>query len=263
MTRSGRWLRLGDHLLLAVLIVVLAALVYRVSAGLNYNWRWSVIARYAFLRDPETGRWAANTLLRGFGTTLYLAVSGSILALVAGVGLGLGRLSGARLPRALARTYVELVRNTPPLVFVFVFYFFLSSQLQLGALASGVVCLAMLQSAYVAEIVRAGVQSVGRGQWEAAASLGLSRTTTLRDIVLPQALRRVLPPLVNQLTSLVKDSSIISLISIPELTYAASEVVASTRAVFEVWIFVAVLYFVLCSSIALLGGRLERRLSHV
>ena len=190
-------------------------------------------------------------------------MSGSILALVAGVGLGLGRLSGARLPRALARTYVELVRNTPPLVFVFVFYFFLSSQLQLGALASGVVCLAMLQSAYVAEIVRAGVQSVGRGQWEAPASLGLSRTTTLRDIVLPQALRRVLPPLVNQLTSLVKDSSIISLISIPELTYAASEVVASTRAVFEVWIFVAVLYFVLCSSIALLGGRLERRLSHV
>ncbi|MEO1065594.1 MAG: amino acid ABC transporter permease, partial [Actinomycetota bacterium] len=115
------------------------------------------------------------------------------------------------------------------------------------------------ESAFVGEIVRAGIQSVGKGQHEAARSIGLNWIDEMRFVVLPQALRKVLPPMANQFISLIKDSSIISLISLQELTYKTVELVASTRVIFEAWITTAVLYFLLCFSLAQLFAWLERR----
>ena len=190
--------------------------------------------------------------------------------------------------RMLARTYVELLRNIPPVVIIFIFFFFLSEQLiaalnieawargiarqdnsgiwtflfgdmrRFPSMISGVIVLALFESAFVGEIVRAGIESIGRGQREAARSLGLHRLDELRFVVLPQATRRVLPPLANQFIILVKDSSIISLISVQELTYKTLELVTSTRAIFEAWLTTAALYFALCLSLSLLFRYLER-----
>ena len=188
----------------------------------------------------------------------------------------------------VARTYVELVRNTPPLVFIFIFYFFLSSQLMplLGIdqlaqsdspyarwfielvagdprlfsnFVSGLICLSIFEGAYVTEIVRAGVQSIPRGQWEAGRSMGLTNFSIMRDVILPQAVQRISPPLANQFIILIKDSSIVSLISIPELTFMAVEVGVSTSRIFEVWVLTAAMYFVICYACVLVFSWFERR----
>ena len=117
--------------------------------------------------------------------------------------------------------------------------------------------LALFESAFVGEIVRAGLESVEPGQKEAARALGMSRLGELRFVVLPQAMRKALPPMANQFITLVKDSSIVSLISVQELTYKTVELVTSTRAIFEAWITTAALYFVLCFGLSLLFRRLE------
>ena len=126
---------------------------------------------------------------------------------------------------------------------------------------TGLICLSLFEGAYVTEIVRAGIESIGTDQWQAAQSLGLSRWHTLRLVVLPQAVARILPALAGQLISLIKTSSIVSLIAIQELTFLAGEVAVSTSSVFEVWIVVAGMYFIICFACARLFGRLERKLA--
>ncbi|MEM7022537.1 MAG: amino acid ABC transporter permease [Pseudomonadota bacterium] len=278
-----------DFAILAVLGIVLAVLAYRVNTVLVYKWDWSIIPRFLYRFDDEEQRWIANLLMQGFWTTVRLTLWGSVLAAVIGLAVGLCRISHDLFLRMISRAYVELIRNIPPLVFIFIFYFFLSSQLipllgidqlvrnaspetraviellfgdpkLLPQFVSGLVCLAMFEAAYVAEIVRAGIQSIPKGQWEAGESLGLSRFDQMRDVILPQAVQRTLPPLTSQFISLIKDSSIVSLISIQELTFMASQVVVSTQRVFEVWITVAAMYFGLCFVFSWVFGRLERRM---
>ena len=181
----------------------------------------------------------------------------------------------------------EMPPNIPPVVVVFIFFFFLSEQIisalnmeswargiarsdnnavwtfffgdmrRFPALISGVIVLALFESAFVGEIVRAGIQSIDKGQREAARSIGMSRFQELRYIVLPQALRKVLPPMANQFISLVKDSSLVSLISVPDLTFKTVELVASTRMIFEAWLVAAAFYFVICFGLSMLFRRLE------
>ena len=292
MASHRKRLRLGwvDVLVFAVLIAATAYVGYRVDSVLEYRWDWSSIPGYLYRWDEEQQRWVANLLMQGLATTLRLALWGIALAAIIGVVFGIMRTGRRLFPRMLSRAYVELVRNIPPLVFVFIFYFFVSSQIMPllgveefvrdaspGTLAwlevlfgpsnlipnviSGVLCLAMLEGAYVTEIVRAGIQSVPRTQTEAARSVGLSRRQLMQHVVLPQAVQRVVPPLAGQFITLVKDSSIVSLISIQELTYLAVETAVSTTRLFEVWITVAALYFGLCFCCALLFNRLERRMA--
>ena len=121
------------------------------------------------------------------------------------------------------------------------------------------ICLSLFAGAYVTEIVRAGIQSIPKAQYEAGESMGLSKWQIMRYIVLPQALARVIPPLAGQFIILIKDSSLVSLISIQELTFIAMEVANSSGRLFEVWIFVGVLYFVICYGLAKVFGRLEKR----
>jgi polar amino acid transport system permease protein len=276
---------------LVTLLVVGGALwfLHRVEAQLHYRWNWGMIPQYLFRYDAEGGGWVANLLMQGFFNTLRLSFWGILLATLLGTLAGLCRVSRDPFSRFLGRSYVELIRNLPPLVLIFLLYYFISDQivpgLGLGAwietlpgpvqrltvllfappsllspFLAGLITLAVFEGAYIAEIVRAGIRSVERGQWEAAYALGLTRAQTLRQVVLPQALRRTLPPLAGQFISTVKDSAIVSVISIQDLTFQGLELMSSTYRTFEIWIIVTVLYLVLTLTLSLAVSRLETRL---
>lgn len=276
---------------IVVVTALLAFVVYtwnNVSNVLAYKWSWSFLPKVLFFKDESTGWWQPNLLLEGFLTTIRLSIWAMILACLLGVLLGVMATANRLLPKLVSFTYVGLIRNVPPLVFVFIFYFFISSQIvpalgidnwarELGPtgrsimnwllgpptlienLISGVLCLAMFEAAYISEITRAGIQSVPTGQHEAASSIGLSRLQSFRHVVLPQALQAVTPPMANQFIMLIKNSAIVSLISIQELTFTGTEIAVSTGRRFETWIVVALMYFVLCYGLARLFTRLERR----
>jgi polar amino acid transport system permease protein len=278
-------------LIVTVLIISAAAyLTYRIRVGLNYHWNWGAIPQYLWRYDEKGGGWVPNILMEGLFTTIRLSVWGTLLATVLGLAAGLCRVSHSAFNRLIGRFYVEFTRNMPPLVFILIFYYFVSDQIipLLGlsdfmfsrspssrwlctlffarpalfpAFASAVASLALFEGAYIAEIVRGGIQSIDRGQWEAAYALGLSRWQQLRHIILPQALRRVLPPLAGQFISLTKDSSIVSVISVQELTFQATQLMAATYFTFEIWITVAALYLALTLTSSLLVARLEARLA--
>lgn len=282
-----RLTRLDFVLFGGVTLLVLYA-AYRIDDVLVYKWDWSRVLGFVVRYDEDTGTYVANLLLYGLATTLRLAVWATILASIIGVMMGYWRTCENLTVRIISRGYVELIRNLPPLVFIFIFYFFVSSQMfpavgldniprdnrvvnstafrimfgdpqLLSNFLAGVLCLALFEAAYITEIVRAGIQSIGKGQWEAARAIGLSHTNVLKDVILPQAVRKILPPLAGQFISLIKDSAIVSLISVQELTFLATEVAATTTKVFETWILVGLMYFILCYSFALLFSRLERR----
>ncbi len=278
-----------DYVIVALLVLFFGYIWLEIGGTLNYKWRWDQIPNYLFRYDEERERWVANVLILGLITTIRISIYASVLALVLGIILGVARTSRNLTVRMLARTYLEFLRNIPPVVVIFIFFFFLSEQLiaalniedwargisrqedkflwefffgdmrRFPSLISGIIVLALFESAFVGEIVRAGIESIGRGQLEASRSLGLHWTDELRFIVLPQALRKVLPPLANQFISLIKDSAIISLISVQDLTLRTVELANSTRLTFESWITTAGLYFGLCFSLSMLFRYLENR----
>jgi polar amino acid transport system permease protein len=276
-----------DALIILGAVALLALLVIRANVVLAYHWDWSVVDTYLLRTDPKTGELVPNLLLQGFFTTIRLAVWSLLLgSLVGAIGAGL-LVYGRPALRWLARCGVELVRDMPPIVLIFVLYFFVSSQLMpllglqrllqsapawlLEAIAallapperindflSGLACLALLAGAYITEILRAGLQSIPLGQIEAGRALGLRGFTVFRLVVLPQALRNVLPALAGQFIISIKDSSLVALISIQELTFMTTEVSSTTQRFFEVWLFTAALYFCVCFSLSLLFAALER-----
>jgi polar amino acid transport system permease protein len=239
-----------------------------------------------FRFDPERGGWTPSILVEGLFTTVRLSIWAGLLATVTGTSAGLCRVSGKRFRRLLGSCYVELIRNLPALVLVFIFYYFVSDRImpvlgleelaasapqsvqglislfvaqpaRLSAFVSAVITLGLYEGAYIAEIVRAGVSSIEKGQWDAAHALGLSRLQQLRHVILPQALQRILPPLAGQFISTIKDSAIVSVISIQDLTFQGMELMASTYLTFEIWITVALMYFVLTFACSLAVNRLE------
>lgn len=287
--RRRRLTRL-DWVLAAASAALAAYVVWRTSAVLDYRWNWSAIWPFVIKTDPKTGALAPNLIVYGLLTTLRLAVWGILLAGVTGLVMGWMRTSRRLLPRLVAGAYVMLVRNIPPVVFVFVFVYFIASQIlaplgianRIRALGPGadawiwilfgdpkllenflvgLICLAIFSGAYVTEIVRAGLQSVPRAQIEAGDSLGLSRLDVFRFVVLPQAMRNVLPPLAGQFIQLIKDSSLVSLVSIQELSFMAQDVQVATQRVFEILLFVAAIYFVICFGLSQLFERIERRMA--
>ena len=194
-----------------------------------------------------------------------MTVKITALSLVAGVVLGtlvaLARLSPLRWLSALAVAYIELIRGTPLLVQIFLIFFGLPQLLErpINEFAAGVIAFSINSSAYVAEIVRAGIQGVARGQSEASLSLGFSPTETLRYIVLPQAFTRTLPPLVNEAISLLKNSSLLSAISIVELTRSGQLVASRTFRPFEMYLAVSLLYLAMTLLLSFVANRLEKR----
>ena len=276
---------LGSLMGAAVLFIA-----YKVSIGLKYTWNWGTMPQYFIRFDPDTRQWVPNVLLEGFLTTIRLSLWATLLATLIGVVMGMLRVSRSLFKRLLAGSYVELTRNLPPLVLVFIFYFFVSDQILpvlgveefvrsrsestqalmtflfaapplFSAFISALITLSIFEGAYMTEIVRAGIQSIEKGQWEAADALGLSRWHRMRLIILPQAIQRILPPLAGQFISTIKDSAIVSVISIQELTFQGMELMATTYFTFEIWITITVMYLMLTLACSLGVAKLEHTLS--
>ncbi len=200
-------------------------------------------------------------LVYGLWTTIWLSAASGVLALFLGLVTGLARVSSNYTVNALAAIYVEFIRGTPLLVQIFIAYFFIGTVFDLSRNVAGVGALALFAGAYVAEIVRSGIQAIPKGQTEAARSLGMSSLQTMRDIILPQAFKRILPPLSGQFISLIKDSSLVSVIAITDLTKSGREIITSTFATFEVWLVVAAMYLIITSMLSQLVYYMERRLA--
>jgi len=214
-------------------------------------------------------KWRVGILIQGLWLTLKVSIIAIFFGILIGLFTGIARISSNPALKWSAITYIEIIRGSPLLVQIFIWYFVLGTLLnnllakrgieQIPPLWFGVAALACFTGAYVAEMVRAGIQSIHRGQTEAARSLGMTYVKSMRHVILPQALRRILPPLAGQFISLIKDSSLLGIIAIRELTKATREVVTTSLQPFELWFVCALLYLVLTFSLSMLLQYLERR----
>lgn len=226
----------------------------------------------SILLVPGTIRWDAawerrSLFLEGLAMTAAISAGALGLGLLFGGAAGLARVSASPALDQAAFTYVELVRGTPFLVQLYILYWCVARAADLKdvfgsheALAVGMVGLGLFAGAYIAEIVRAGVESIDRGQWEAARSLGLSHSRTLFRVILPQAVRRMIPPLTGEAVSLVKESSLLSVIGVAEMTYQAKNLSAATFDTFAAYLPLAALYLAVTLPLSWVTRRLERRL---
>ena len=275
-----------DLFLSLLLLLAIVYIVYKIRIGFSYTWNWSAIPQYFFRYDPVEKKWVSNMLMQGFFTTIRLSFWTTILATFIGTLMGLFRVSRSLFRRLIGGTYVEMIRNLPPLVIIFIFYFFVGDQILpifgveelirnssettrrivtllfarpslFTAFLSALVTLSIFEGAYITEIVRAGIQSIEKGQWEACAALGFTRWQQMRYVILPQAVQRILPPLAGQFISTIKDSAIVSVISIQELTFQGMELMSATYLTFEIWITITVMYLILTLTCSLAVERLE------
>ncbi|WP_407314274.1 cystine ABC transporter permease [Pseudomonas sp. nanlin1] len=198
-------------------------------------------------------------LLKGAYYTVGLSLGGMFFGLLLGFGLALMRLSRFTPARWAARVYVSFFRGTPLLVQLFMIYYGLPQLgLELDPIPAALIGFSLNMAAYACEILRASISAVDRGQWEAAASIGMSRTQTLYRTILPQAARTALPPLGNSFISLVKDTALAATIQVPELFRQAQLITSRTLEIFSMYLAVALVYWVLASLLAFALERLER-----
>lgn len=259
----GFWSSLKHSPAIAIFkfLLLIAAVSWLLMSGterLGYNWQWYRIPRYLF--TFQDGRFTAGPLLQGLAVTLYVSAASLVLCFVFGLVTALLRLSGSPVARLVARTYLELIRNTPLLVQLFFIYFVLGPVLGIERFTSAVLALSLFEGAYASEIFRAGIVSIHQGQWEAAHSLGLSTFHTYQRIILPQAIRYVLPPLTSQAISLIKDSALVSTIAVYDLTMQGQVIIAETFLTFEVWFTVAAIYLVITVALSVVVNILENHL---
>jgi len=229
----------------------------------EYVYAGETLARYH--------QWKPGLLIIGLWITLKLSLIATVAGIIIGVIGGLSRISDNPALKWATMVYVELIRGSPLMVQILIWYFVLGTVINdvlaiygLGRLQAfwyGVASLACFAGAYVTEIVRAGIQSIHRGQTEAARSLGMTYAQSMRYIILPQALRRILPPLAGQFISLIKDSSLLGIIAIRELTKAAREAVTASLQPFEVYLMLGALYLVLTFTLSMVVQRMEKRMT--
>ncbi|MGI9536279.1 MAG: amino acid ABC transporter permease [Desulfocapsaceae bacterium] len=247
-----------DILQFICLLLVLSYLFSRGLENLGYNWQWYQIP--PFILETTAEGLKAGPLLFGLGITLKISALSLVFAFLIGLLTAVLRLSDLVMGRFIARCYLEVIRNTPLLIQIFFIYFVLGPVLGLDRFPAAVLALSLFEGAYASEIFRSGIQSVGRGQIEAAESLGLNRYQIFRLIVLPQAIRTILPPLTSQAISLIKDSALVSTIAIYDLTMQAQALISETFLTFEIWFTVAILYLVITVTLSFLVAFLENRL---
>ncbi len=248
------WRDISQYILLVIVIVWFMSIS---TARLGYNWQWYRIPRY--LLSFKDGRIVTGLLIEGLLFTFRISGVSLVLAFAIGLGTALVRLSGPLMGRLLARVYLEVIRNTPLVVQIYLVYFVIGPIFGLGRFGSAVLALALFEGSYMSEVFRAGIVSLHKGQWEAAHSLGLSSFDTYRDVILPQALRRILPPLTSQVISLIKDSALVSLVSLSDLAMQARVIAADTFLTFEVWFTTAAIYLLILVPLSTIVYYMEKR----
>lgn len=203
------------------------------------------------------------SLFSGVAVTLKITIISLFFASVLGLIFGLMSISHKKVLNALAIIYVDIIRGTPLIVQAFFIYFGLPSVLdfKIDAVVAGVIALSLNAGAYMAEIFRAGIKSIDKGQMEAARSLGLPYGKAMRKVILPQAVRRMAPAIINQFIISLKDTSILSVIGIQELTQSGEIIIASTYKAFQIWGVVAIMYFIIITTLSVVSKKIERSLS--
>ncbi|MBV5277938.1 MAG: amino acid ABC transporter permease [Campylobacteraceae bacterium] len=201
--------------------------------------------------------WQIGPLLEGLIVTLQISGMAAVLAFSIGAILALMRISNYQFLKDIATVYIAIIRGTPLLVQIFIFYFIIATIFELERFLAGALSLGIFFGAYIAEVLRGAIQSIDQGQYEAAKSLGMNYVETMLYIIMPQALKRALPTLVGEMIALVKDSSLVSVISITDLTKVGREIVANTFSPFETWLIIAAMYFVITFLLAGLGHKIE------
>ena len=234
-------------------------LTVRGAESMGYNWQWYRMPK--FFWQVIDGELIWGPLMTGLVTTIELSLYSMVLTIVIGLITALLRMSDSVSGQILGKVYLEAVRNTPLLVQMLVFYFVISPIIGVDRFWTGVLCLSFFEGSFASEIIRAGINSVPRGQWEASASVGLSRSNTYRYVVLPQAVPLMLPPMTGVLINLIKHSAIVSVIALFELTTEGRNIIADTFMSFEVWLTIAVMYLVITISLSVFVGYLERRVA--
>jgi polar amino acid transport system permease protein len=218
---------------------------------MHYQWDFYFLWHYAPL------------LWRGVLVTLAYTAATISIGLLIGLVVGLGRLSKSRMLNVPLVAFIEVFRCTPVLVQIVWFYYALPVLLgiQIPAVVAGIMTLSCYTGAFYAEIFRGGIISIEQGQWDAARALGLSRWRVMRHVILPQAIRRMIPPFVNQSITQLKNTSLVSTIAVPDLLYNGTLITADTYRPLEVYTVVAVIYFVLLFPSTLLAQAYERKLA--
>ena len=219
------------------------------QASAQYRWQWSRVWKYVGV-FTDNG-FEAGPILEGLYTTLLLTFSSLFLAVIIGLVLCFARLSLSPVAVACSRHIVSLIRNTPLLLQLLLFYYIFAPIFSFSNFTSAVLTLALFEGAYLSEIFRAGITSLPKAQWEASFSLGMNNPTTLRLIILPQALRNILPTFSGQLISLIKDTSLVSAIAVADLTQKARALISETFLSFETWILIAIFYFLLTTLVSI------------
>jgi len=201
-------------------------------------------------------------LMQGLRMTLIISISSIFLAMIIGLVVSLMRLSGVKVLDIISKTYVDIIRGTPLIIQAFFLYFGLPDLLniRIDNLTAGIIIMSLNAGAYMSEVFRGGILSVPYGQTEAARSLGLSNAKTMRKVIIPQAVKNMVPAFINQMIISLKDTSLLSVIGLGELTQRGQIVVAATYNSFEIYFIIGVMYFVLIKLISLLGDYVERKL---
>ncbi|MGE5704682.1 MAG: amino acid ABC transporter permease [Clostridia bacterium] len=206
---------------------------------------------------------ALPALFSGLWVTLEIAVISLVIAMIIGLAFGLLRISNNSILRFIAECYVNIIRGTPLLVQVLFIYFGLPGafDFKLSAFMAGVIAISINAGAYLVEIFRAGIESIDRGQMEAGRALGFTYGQTMNYVILPQAVKRMIPAFVNQFIITIKDTSLLSVIGIAELTMEGQTIYSSNFRAFEILGAIAVIYFILIYVLTIVSNRLERRLT--
>ena len=248
-----------DVVQFAALAVGLIWLTVRGAEAMGYNWQWYRMPQ--FFWQVIDGELIWGPLMTGLVVTIELSVYSMILTIVIGLATAFLRMSDSVSGQILSKVYLEAIRNTPLLVQMLVFYFVISPIIGVDRFWTGVLCLSFFEGSFASEIIRAGINSVPKGQWEASASVGISRGNTYRYVVLPQAVPLMLPPMTGVLINLIKHSAIVSVIAVFDLTTEGRNIIADTFMSFEVWLTIAAMYLVITISLSVFVGYLERRVA--
>ena len=236
----------------------------KVKLNLDASYKFS----YVLGEDVYEGDYIATKsqkktgpILNGLWVTLKISFFAAILTFILGTIVAFMKLSSYQFLKDIATVYITIVRGTPLLVQIFLFYFIVANIFELDRFVAGVLALGIFFGAYMAEILRGAIQSIDKGQLEAANSLGITKFQAMRYIILPQAFKRALPTLVGEMIALIKDSSLVSVISITDLTKVGKEIVANTFSPFETWIVIALVYLSITSVLSYVGHKLEKRMA--
>ena len=232
-------------------------LIFRGAQAMQYNWQWYRVDQ--FIYRIVDGEFILGRLLEGLIVTFEITLFSMVFSILIGLITALLRMSNSFSGKLLANIYLEMIRNTPLLVQLFLFYFIVAPIVGIDRFWTGVLCLSFFEGSFATEIIRAGIQSVPRGQTEAAKALGFSRFDRFRDIILPQSIPLILPPMTGLIINLIKHSAIVSVIAVADLTTEGLNIISETFMAFEIWFTVAGIYLVVTVSLSLFVSWMESR----